>query len=147
MKNLPMNSPNRPFVADRGYFSSKDLLASHEIGVTSTLPKPATLRAFAIAREPTFALCHFRRLEFFDEFGQVFHVAKQPFFDAAQMFAHGLGGAAGVVCGNGPDDDAVLFHKNGSPVRFGGLLADVVLVLTAPGFINYVHKTRQYGVS
>ena len=29
-------------VADRGYFSSSEILACHEVGITVTLPKPQT---------------------------------------------------------------------------------------------------------
>jgi len=33
---------SRETVADRGYFSSPEILACHEAGVTVTLPKPQT---------------------------------------------------------------------------------------------------------
>ncbi len=44
-------------VADRGYFSSSEILACHEADITVTLPKPMTSRAFHILTEayPAFA--------------------------------------------------------------------------------------------
>jgi len=86
-------------------------------------------------------------LKFFNKFGQVFLVAEQPFFDAAQVLAHCLGGAPRVVRGDGLDDDAVLFYKNGPPVGFGGLMANVALILTAPCLVYHFHKIRQDPVS
>ena len=42
MRRPVLKSETLEAVADRGYFSSPEILASHEAGITVTLPKPMT---------------------------------------------------------------------------------------------------------